>query len=163
MSSEVWKPVPDWDHYEVSSLGRIRGPRGIRQPVKHPTGYLQVTLNKGSYRKNYKLHRLVCSVFHPDTYFEGAMALHRNHVRDDCREENLYWGTQQQNIDDMHNARRENYLKGEDNANASLNWDKVREIRRRYAEGESQNNLSTEFRVHQTTLSNICTGKTWVE
>lgn len=165
MSSEpeLWKVVPGWEHYHVSNLGRIKGPRGIRLPVRHPTGYLQITLNKGSIRQNFKLHRLVCTVFHGPPPFEGAMALHKNHIRDDCREDNLYWGTAQDNTNDMHKAGRQATSKGEANGNSSLTWDKVREIRARYAAGESQSDLGTIFNVHQSTLSLICNNHTWVE
>lgn len=163
MSSEVWIPLPDWEHYEVSNLGNIRGPRGLRKAILNPKGYLQIALNAGSTRKTIHLHRAICIAFHGPPPFEGAMALHKDHVRTNCREDNLYWGTAQQNSDNMFEAERQSFPTGERAGNSKLTWDAVRDIRSRYAAGESQNNLAVEYGVDQTTLSLICSGKTWKE
>jgi hypothetical protein len=101
--------------------------------------------------------------FHADTYFEGAHALHKNHVPDDCRAENLYWGTHQQNMQDMVEAGRAGGPKHEGHGMAKLDWAKVREIRARYAAGETQVALGKEFGVGNTQISHIVLNKVWKE
>lgn len=44
---------------------------------------------------------------------------------------------------------------------SSLSEDDVREIKRRLVDGERQSKLAKDFRVDQTTISNIKTGKKW--
>lgn len=53
------------------------------------------------------------------------------------------------------------YAKGERIGVSKLTTAKVREIRRRFAEGESQGQLGKAFDVNQTTISLIVRGKTW--
>jgi group I intron endonuclease len=53
-------------------------------------------------------------------------------------------------------------VKGVDNPNAILNWDKVSQIRELYATGEySQEQLGLRFGVHQITVSAIVRHKIW--
>lgn len=54
-------------------------------------------------------------------------------------------------------------LKGARLRSRKLTDDQVREIRRRYAEGESQLSLAKEFGISQPVLSFMLTGKTYQE
>lgn len=49
--------------YFVSSLGRIRGPKGIMNPSKTNKGYLRVCLSVDGKQVEAKVHRLVASSF----------------------------------------------------------------------------------------------------
>jgi hypothetical protein len=63
---EVWKNVYGYaGRYEVSSLGRLRGPRGITKGSMGSRGYLQVCLRKPGdrYGKTANLHVLVARAF----------------------------------------------------------------------------------------------------
>jgi hypothetical protein len=52
-------------------------------------------------------------------------------------------------------------MHGEKHPAAKLTADQVREIRKRYADGEKQTYLAGEFGVLQGTISKICLRKTW--
>lgn len=51
--------------------------------------------------------------------------------------------------------------KGDANGHNKLSWDDVREIRRRLAEGATQQSLADEFGVQQAAISKIALRKTW--
>ena len=88
---EVWKPVPGWPGYEVSSLGRVRSAArvvecedGRRRRYQgrvlrtqtHQDGYPQVTLSVGGAASTRGVHRLVAEAFHGPPPFEGALVMH---------------------------------------------------------------------------------------
>jgi hypothetical protein len=54
-------------------------------------------------------------------------------------------------------------VRGEDHPDAKLTEEKVREIRKRYAAGETQVTLAAEFDVLQGTVSKIVLRRTWKE
>lgn len=158
---EIWKPIPNYPRYQLSNLGRVQGPNKILKPTIDRDGYAQVGLYKNGKGKTHKIHVLMCIVYHPDTHFPGAYALHRNHVRWDNKEGNVYWGTQSQNMIDMVEAGRN--TPGDKHWNSIMNWDKVRELRRRVAGGESATAVGKEFGITQPTASDIIRGVTWIE
>lgn len=59
-------------------------------------------------------------------------------------------------------VRPRTWLTGEKHSQAKLTWEKVDEIRRRYAAGENQYELARAFGVSQPTTQRIVTGKNWV-
>jgi hypothetical protein len=86
------------------------------------------------------------------------MALHKNHNRADCREENLYWGTRAQNAQDMVNAGRQ----ASNRPKAKLTEKDVLEIRRLHIEeGEQAERLAVKFGVQACSISKILHRKTW--
>ena len=58
MNNEIWKPIPGYEGYEASTLGRIRslkyGKIRILKPFKTKKGYLRVNLWKDGKRKSHK-------------------------------------------------------------------------------------------------------------
>lgn len=152
MPEEVWRTLAIRADYYISNLGRVKGPRGIINTKPGERGYLRFSLMQGGKKHNIAVHQEVCRAFHPDTYFEGAMALHRNHIKTDCREENLYWGTHQQNMDDRKQAGR---------ISTRLTAEEVQEIRRRHKAGESQGSLGRAFGVTQQYVGKLVKGVTW--
>lgn len=70
MSVERWLPVPGWNAYEVSDLGRVRRVRagrgtrvGLLRLNHQGRGYLNVTLNQDGRRWTMRVHRLVMLAF----------------------------------------------------------------------------------------------------
>lgn len=159
---EIWKQVPNYPRYQVSSLGRVKGPLKMLKPQIDRDGYPHVTTGGKPHQKQWLLHRLVCIVFHPDTYFEGAKALHRNHIPADCAAENLYWGGQSQNMFDMVAAGRCKAPKADRHYNSQLTWDNVREIRKR-ALFQSGRSLAIEFGISPMACNNIINNRSWKE
>ena len=111
MSSEEWRPVPGWEYYEVSSLGRVRsldrivGCNGgtrvahgrVLTATPNSTGYLCITLHEQGEGKNVQVHSLVLEAFvgpKPDGL--EARHLDGNHLNN-CLD-NLRWGTRSENI-----------------------------------------------------------------
>lgn len=159
---EQWLPVPGFPGYVVSESGRVRSPNKELKHVQIPSGHLQVGLYKDKELKTLGVQRVVCLAFHADTYFPGAYALHKDSNPANCHKNNLYWGTQSQNGRDMVEAGNFK-TRNERHGMAKLDWQRVREIRRRYAAGEKQKPLSEEFGVHIAQISNIVRNKVWKE
>lgn len=86
MSQEVWRLVtlPGLSAYEASSLGRIRGPRGILTGSLRSDGYRIYGLHG---RRRELGHRLVFSAFHGDP--EGLDVHHKDEDRSNNRPGNL--------------------------------------------------------------------------
>jgi len=89
MSSESWLPIPDHDGYEASSLGRVRGRRGLLAVFPMKSGYLTTALG-GHYRNT--VHAIVALAFHGPRP-RGMCVAHVNGKRDDNRAENLQYTT----------------------------------------------------------------------
>lgn len=70
-------------------------------------------------------------------------------------------GTQRHNMQDKVMKNRQ--ARGENHGSARLTQDEVDEIRRRYADGQTQYDLGNWFQVSQMTISNIVRHKTWSE
>lgn len=71
---EIWKTIPDWQSYEVSTLGRVRRriaartrkAGGILKPDLAGSGkikYYQIELFKNGFHKREKIHTLVAQAF----------------------------------------------------------------------------------------------------
>lgn len=106
--SEQWKPIIGFiGLYEVSSLGYVKSLKTgtLIKRTQSESGYLSVTLHKNGKAYWKDIHRLVCTAFHGLPPFEGAMALHKDDIKIRCVPDNLYWGTHQDNMDDMKRNR----------------------------------------------------------
>lgn len=114
MEMEVWKPVKDWDWYEVSNLGRVRSLKTNRilKPIEDAWGYLTVGLysenspskvyngHKCKNPKKRKIHQLVAEVF-CDGYQEGFVPDHIDHDKKNNRSDNLRWVSRADNAKHM--------------------------------------------------------------
>jgi hypothetical protein len=107
ISREVWKPIPGYPNYDVSTKGRIRAwkPRwGRNQPrLKEPRflkpwlrgGYAHVTLE----RQHYTVHELLLMTFRGPRP-PGQVSRHLDDIKANCTLDNLVWGTRKQNRED---------------------------------------------------------------
>ena len=92
MTEEIWKPVEGYDHpYEVSNLGRVRGPRGINGVYDNGI-IVYVNLRKDGVTKNIALKRLVAEAFVPNPKNLRFVRIKNGNARD-VRPENLEWYT----------------------------------------------------------------------
>ena len=101
MSSEIWKPVPEFEDYEVSNQGRVRSykykePR-ILKPSPQRSGHLQLWLRRNGTTVPVRVHRLVLEVFVGPAP-EGHCCNHADdNPANNCLT-NLKWDTQSANI-----------------------------------------------------------------
>ncbi|AKC03065.1 HNH endonuclease [Gordonia phage Gsput1] len=110
--SERWLPVPDFDGYEVSDLGRVRSvareivmrdgrkrkvPERLLRPGVSGSGHLVVAPS----RQSRMVHRLVLEAF-VGARPEGMVCRHLNGDPADNRLENLQWGTYSSNSIDAY-------------------------------------------------------------
>lgn len=172
---EIWKDVPGFgDHYQASSLGRIRvKDRIVEKRTKwggtmkqfYPGKDLSLVDNKG-YRRvrigvdgrkmNVSAHTMVLLAFHgpmPD----GYEACHNNGDPADNRPENLRWDSHFNNNQDR--KKHGNYKDGERHPMAKITDQQALEI---YQSKESNRTLAEQYGVDETKVSAIRRGKIWV-
>ena len=174
---ENWRPIEGWPGYEVSDQGRVRSwkqrgkargewivdrtrePRVLRHDVRN--GYPSVVLiSKENGRVWASIHRLVLSAF-VGLMPSSTHAAHGNGIKTDNRLANLRWATPAENsADKVAHGTRQN---GDRAGTAKLTWAKVAKIRTRRASGDRVLRLAADFGVCRNTITNITTGKTWVD
>ena len=170
---ETWRPIPGFEGYEVSDLGRVRsfrrhGGRGrglVNAPrIKktHPgaAGYLSVTLQRpdGNRCSKYHVHALVAAAFlgpRPD----GMQVAHADGDRLNARLDNLRYATGSENAEDK--RRHGTDTPGERNGMHKLTDRDVREIRQLRAAGALQRELAERFGVSISAIQFVLNGKHW--
>lgn len=105
MTKEIWKPIPGYDGYEASSLGRVRSvdrydKRGVllKGRVLKPTrdrGYSRVNLSVKGKRFEKKVHRLVMLTFRGESLLPVD---HRDGNKDNNCLSNLEYVTARENL-----------------------------------------------------------------
>lgn len=145
------------DHYEVSSLGRVRRSTGgmILKTGAHPKGYRSLVLSVGGQRKTVLVHHLVLTAF-VGPRPEGMETRHLDRDRTNNRLSNLLWGTSAENEADK--RRHGTAGRGDRNAMAKINEVQVLELRVRAAQGESQYSIARDLGISQPQVSRILSG-----
>jgi hypothetical protein len=101
-----WKPVKDYEGYEVSSEGQVRSldridsaGRSLKGKVLSATpsssGYLMVYPSKNGKNHARTVHSIVCETFHGPS---DKWVNHKNGIKTDNRVENLEWATPSENM-----------------------------------------------------------------
>lgn len=170
---EQWRPIPGFDGYEVSSLGRVRsyrrhGGRG-RELLGTPrakkvhaasTGYLSVTLQKpdGNRCGKYTVHTLVALAFLGPRP-EGMQVAHADGNRLNARLDNLRYATADENAEDK--RRHGTDTPGERNGRHKLTDRDVLEIRELRSRGALQRELAEKFGVSRSAIHFVLSGQRW--
>lgn len=161
---EEWVVVPGFEGlYMVSNLGRVMRylidggavkEGNILKPMRNPQKYETVRLYSGHCEyKDFRLHRLVATVFLGDPPSDVAEVNHKNGIVHDNRVENLEWVTRGENQAHAYRVLGRRKLHGEASPRAKLTDDNAREIRRAYAAREAnQTELGKRFGVCQRTI-----------
>lgn len=145
LSCEEWKVFPHDERYQVSSLGRVKGPGGLlRTPLCKKRNYEHISIGG----KQYLVHQVVLIAFVgpcPD----GLVACHFDDDPTNNRLCNLRWDTMEANIRDKIR-----------NGNARGRKPKLTEEQRLKIamlrhQGYSLKELSAEFGVNEGTISKI--------
>lgn len=151
--TEVWKTIPDFPDYEVSSEGRVR-----KLPMKGTRtshGYMRVSLMKDGKTYYRYVHQVVCSAFHGERP-GGAQVAHGNGDKVDNRAQNLRWATPTENNADkvIHGTQP----RAQRSHLAKLSDASIADIRERKASGTRSIDLSREYGVHVETIRCIARG-----
>jgi HNH endonuclease len=125
-----------------------------------PNGYGITRLWGSERRYTIGAHRAAWVVSHGEIP-AGMFVCHRCDNPPCCNPSHLFLGSPKDNLDDMYRKGRQRNLVGEQRAFAKLTQTQVLEIRARYASGEKQRDLASEFNVRQPRISKIVTRKAW--
>ncbi len=158
MIAEHWKPIKGYTRYEISTLGRVRSPRGLISTRANKDGHIIVTLHNKGNRKTYYVHALVLEAFvcpRPD----GLQTRHLDGKPSNNHVSNLKWGTQSENYDDRRKHGTD--CAGERHGKAALSSIDIVSIRRRYNQGEKQQSIANDFGITQPRVSEIVRRITW--
>lgn len=165
--TDIWKTVPGFPEYEVSSEGSLRRATPARgatagkivAPYRQPNGYLKVTLSVQGVRHKRYLHRIVLEAFAGPPPVEGLDCAHNNGDRTDNRLSNLRWATRAENVadTDAHGTK----ARGERNGHAVLTARDVQAMRDLRKTGTTQDRLAAMFGVSRWTVADACSGKNW--
>lgn len=151
-------PISPYRSYEISSDGQIRRNRRILKGDVDSSGYRRVLLYYAGLSKRFKVHRLVCEVFHGPCP-EGLECAHLNSDKLDNRSVNLAWVTRSENM--RHNVARGAIgggVAGERHHAAKLSDEQVAELRAKAASGRSGRSLALEYGIRSAQASAIIRG-----
>lgn len=138
------------------------------------------SLNQGGYGAfralgEYTAHRVAWVLAHGEIP-DGMCVLHRCDNRRCVNIDHLWLGTYLDNVRDMERKGRARHPSGKDHGTwrkpesvrrgagvgtSKLTDDQVRQIRRRYVDGETQGSIARDIGISQTTVSRIVLKQTW--
>lgn len=168
---ELWRVVPGFEEYEVSSAGRVRrvgratGAQvgHIRKPGRLPRGYLYVPTYRGNVQRNAYVHRMVALAFLGNPPCPGAHVNHKNFDKADNRVENLEWVTPSDNLRHTwrHDRQRthDQTARGVSNGRAKLTPALAAAIRS--SDGRTISSLAHEYGVSRSTVRRVLSGESW--
>lgn len=159
---EVWRPIPGFGGYEVSSAGRVRSVKHstssfvgrLLTPWIEQNGYLRVSLCVGGKPVKMWIHRLVALAFQGFQPSSDHEVAHWDGDKTNNSAINLRWATRSENSGDTVRLGRQ--PAGEMHGRAVLSNADVAAIRSSYTGryGE-QTAIARQFGVSQPTISVI--------
>ena len=137
MNKEIWKPIENYENYEISNFGKIRKKDKILKQYKNCKGYLYSSLSKNNKRKSFRTHRLVAQAFisNPDNLPEIN---HKNEIKTDNRAENLEWCNHTYNInygggkEKASMSRYKKVIQYDLDHNFIKIWSSLKEVKKKY-------------------------------
>ena len=157
---EIWKPIHQYDGYEVSSFGRVRSKKRGEWKLLVPnsaTRYLTVNLYKNKDMKSFTIHKLVADAF-LGSKPEMTEICHSDGNRFNNSADNLRYDSKAANSYDSVLMK---VHAGENNGRSVLCERCVSAIKHLLEIGANGSDLARAFDVTPTTVSNIKLGKQW--
>lgn len=156
---EIWKEINDVKGYQVSSLGRIKNPKGKLLTGSDKDGYVRVCIQC----KLIRLHRIVAKHFveNPDSKLEVN---HKDGNKKNNRAENLEWSTRTENMRHAVSSGLHVMEKGENSPKAILTKDQVNYIRQSFISRHvefGQSALGRKFGVSNSCIWRVVHGDNW--
>lgn len=154
---EVWKPIPGYEGYEVSNLGRVKSLKRKNPKILSQSflgDYLRVITSMKNVPKDMLVHRLVALAFLPNPDNKVCV----NH-KDGCKTnncvENLEWATTSEN--QLHSYR---ILKNP-NGRSKLTKEMIETIKQKVSSGQTRASVAREYNVGKSCISRLIKGKTY--
>jgi hypothetical protein len=176
----VWRMLREFPDYEISNDGRLRrltagsntkAGAHIRAGMVSD-GYPKYGLTRPDGRRVYRnAHRLVAAEFLEPEPFPGALVLHDDDDRLNCRDTNLKWGTHVGNVDDA--KRNGRWELGSEHSSARKPWTRPRgsthtsakltetSVRAILADGRTAPEIARELGVDSALIYRIKKGVVW--
>lgn len=165
----IWKTVPSYPFLEVSDTGRVRKIKNKKEYIgaMHPSGYKFIHAGHESSTYRLAVHRLICEAFH------GVSDLtvdHKDRNKLNNSEDNLQWLSASDNASngslgikqpEERVLRRAISQSCENNGQALLTNEQVKEIRRLLMLDMQCSSIALQYGVSRTTISDIKTGRTF--
>ena len=170
---EEWRDINDFDGYEVSNFGNIRGKdrlkkgrHGLRltngQPMKqvfNKKGYPEVRFRKeGTHTK--LVHRLVAKAFIPN-HDNKSQVNHIDGNKLNNRADNLEWVNNSENQLHAYKLGLQPSRAGENNSKAKITNKDVTLLKELYNYGKSVVEVSNIMNVSLDSTRQIIYGRTW--
>lgn len=100
---EIWKAVPGYPDYEVSSYGQVRSFKRdksgyILSQRLDKKGYCHVAFNIPGGKKDFQTHRLVLLTFCPNENASNLEVNHKDENKQNNHLDNLEWLTHKENV-----------------------------------------------------------------
>lgn len=157
--SEIFKPIPNHNGYEVSNRGNVYSYRKNKwmKLVPDKDGYRRVEIRSGETPKTWPVHRLVMLAFVGSS---DLQVNHRNGVKYDNRLENLEYATPSENL------RHAMYVLGKHwghKPRARMTEEEVRIAKKLFRLGMWQRIIASLFGVKRQQISKIVLGQNWPE
>lgn len=172
MTNEEWRQIPDFPAYSISSHGRVRrdtGGRGcctagriLKPESSTKFGHQRVRLARDGKIVAVLVHRLVAIAFCLPKRDDQTMVAHNDGDATNNHISNLRWATAKENLADRH--RHGTAPCGERNYRTKISGmteDKVREIRARLDQGDTQERIAADYSISQSSVSHIKCGRNW--
>lgn len=166
--SETWLPVVGFEgRYSVSDLGNVmsmnyRGTGMMRLLVPAATwdGYVRVCLLKDGKQVSKRIHSLVMAAFVGPRPSKHDIN-HKSGVKTDNSLSNLEYCSSSQNRLHAYKIGAQVPMCGEAHPSAKLNEEKVRDVKRRLAAGETRASIARLHGVGASSITLIAQGKRW--
>jgi len=169
LNTEIWKPIPDHEMYEVSNLGRVRSwYKGSKSKNLADNPAIKPFATTGKYKRlTVTLRRN--QIFYPCILVlmafvskrpDGMEACHNDGNHYNNRLSNLRWDTHSNN--ELDKRVHGTSIQGEKNHSAKLRENDVLTIRASHESGESVISLANTYHVSPSSITRIVTGKTWI-
>lgn len=162
-----WRPILDFNNYEISEDGNVRratsGPSTVVGKILKPSldnhGYYIVSLCKNRRRHTKTIHRLVAEAFIGLSPYVGAQVAHGDGSRTNNHWTNLRWCSVAENQADRVSHGTD--PKGVRHPMAKVKDADIREIRSLYKDGVTQTKIGNKFGLSQAHISKILLGQAW--